>query len=310
MSDHFDFLNTLAESRLFPSITAVHKYDAQDAADLAYLYIISLRILLCDDDTLPWAKQYCRRTTAASDFKHWRTDGSDLYVMLHALVDEKTIFADSERNHHRTGLRASSIWHWLYDAARDDAGESKTRRLFTSLDTLFHVTGGSMKAVRRLAQDWPSLHEHDRRLCMTRLLQMIRARGSKSEILPLLQRLARHADLEIDDVCNRETGENCDQEDSRHDRHLDDKPRGMGLLRSLALTGIGAIALNKLLAKESASSGSTSSANVAVVAGGIGAGFDPNGDHGVYQSVRKDKKPSKPLIIRRGDAPKSKIISR
>lgn len=47
---------------------------------------------------------------------------------------------------------------------------------------------------------------------------------------------------------------------------------------------------------ESASAGATGSASVATVVGGLGAGFDPNGDKGIYQKAPKVKKP---LMIRR-----------
>jgi hypothetical protein len=47
---------------------------------------------------------------------------------------------------------------------------------------------------------------------------------------------------------------------------------------------------------ENASAGATGSASVATVVGGLGAGFDPNGDKGIYQKTPKIKKP---LLIRR-----------
>lgn len=42
--------------------------------------------------------------------------------------------------------------------------------------------------------------------------------------------------------------------------------------------------------------GTTSSASVAAVPGGLGAGFDPNGDKGIYQKPSKKKKP---ILLRR-----------
>lgn len=48
--------------------------------------------------------------------------------------------------------------------------------------------------------------------------------------------------------------------------------------------------------QEHATGGSTGAGNVATVVGGIGAGFDPEGHHGVYE---KQKKKSKSTVIRR-----------
>jgi hypothetical protein len=50
--------------------------------------------------------------------------------------------------------------------------------------------------------------------------------------------------------------------------------------------------------KEFASSGGSSAGGVATVVGGLGAGFDPNADHGIYEKSKK-KKAKKPIMIRR-----------
>lgn len=47
---------------------------------------------------------------------------------------------------------------------------------------------------------------------------------------------------------------------------------------------------------ESASAGGTSAGGVATVVGGLGAGFNPNGDYGVYDKPKKRKKAK---VIRR-----------
>ena len=53
--------------------------------------------------------------------------------------------------------------------------------------------------------------------------------------------------------------------------------------------------------KESASAGATGAASIATsvgALGGIGVGFDPNGDKGIYQTAKKQKK-QKPMLIKR-----------
>jgi hypothetical protein len=54
----------------------------------------------------------------------------------------------------------------------------------------------------------------------------------------------------------------------------------------------------EIIANESASCGATCSASIATAPtalGGIGVGFDPNGDKGIYQAAKKKK----PVILRR-----------
>lgn len=58
---------------------------------------------------------------------------------------------------------------------------------------------------------------------------------------------------------------------------------------------------------ETASAGASGAGNIAVVPGNggkggkgsIGAGFDPDGHHGIYQNVEQSKKAKGPSIIRR-----------
>jgi hypothetical protein len=56
----------------------------------------------------------------------------------------------------------------------------------------------------------------------------------------------------------------------------------------------GKIDLNSDSVVETASCGATGAASVATVVGGLGAGFDPNGDYGIYPKPKK-----KPIVIRR-----------
>ena len=48
---------------------------------------------------------------------------------------------------------------------------------------------------------------------------------------------------------------------------------------------------------ENATSGATGAASIATVVGGLGVGFDPNGDKGIYSDVKPKKQ--KPLLIKR-----------
>lgn len=56
--------------------------------------------------------------------------------------------------------------------------------------------------------------------------------------------------------------------------------------------------LSEAKLNEFASSGGTSAGSVATAVGGLGAGFDPNADHGIYEKDKK-KKAKKSTVIRR-----------
>lgn len=265
----YSFLTELSESRLFPSVKALDRLARPDLAELTHLYLCALRILLRDPHSAGWARQYVRRTLHWGGFTRWRNDATDLYVLLHALSTKgdgvSTLF-------HQTLLR------WLRAATTGDGEhETEARRVLVRLDLDLGVKDGSMRAIRRLVMDWPVLTRREQRLVMTRLLQFLRSRAAKAEVLPYLNRVAGLRNLEIKGACNLETGAGC---------YGDSRPAlPLGFLAGLAGRRLG----------ETATSGATSAASVATVAGGLGVGFDPDGDTGIYPKKPK----SKPILLKR-----------
>ncbi len=292
----FGLLGDLSESRLFPTRKSFETHNAEELAELAYLYLVGLRILLAEKSSQSWAETYCQKTTRSTSYHQWRTDGNDLYMMLHALLTKDEKFEDdNDADYYRDhiGMYARAISQWLATASRHPS-EDSTKRFFLRLDSIFRIKNASMRAIRRLVQDWPTISAHDRRLAMTRLLQFLRARARKGDLLPQIDRLSRDHGLELHDVCNPETGSGCDDERSAT-HHTG------SFLRTLLPLAIGAaagyaIVRNHHRTNEMASAGATSAASVATVVGSLGAGFDDDHSKSIYTT----KKPM-PLIRRHGD---------
>lgn len=174
----FLFLADLCESKLIPSETSLKHWKSPKLAELCYLYFIGLRVLLANDKTKHWARKYCDHAGQPNDFEKWRTTGNDLYVMLYALHDND-----------KASISTSIIRHWLRHIATHD-DEEDTRRLFTRLDSMFHITDSSMRSVRRIVTDWKDADTRERDDVLTKLVQWVHNRApSNSEILPHLKKL-------------------------------------------------------------------------------------------------------------------------
>jgi hypothetical protein len=253
----FDFIANLSESSVFSSKAAIEKYTTEELAELAYLFIVTLRILLWNDDTKTWAKEYCHKTTRANDFKSWRTDSTDLYAAMYGLVVDKEDHSFSPR----------VIWTWLHKASQGYLSEQNSRELFFKLDSYFHIRHESMKAIRRLVMEFPDLKIIEKKLAITRLLQLLRHRAGKSELLKELTDLSKHHHFEIKDA--------HDPEEKKYNfiSNLKDKQ-----------------------VSENATAGATSAASIAAVAGGLGAGFDNDYSKSIYGKKPKEKPP---LILKR-----------
>ncbi len=271
-------LTDLTESRVFPTRQSLAREDFESISEAAYLCIIALRILLSEKKTHRWAEGYLKKTYR-TNFHSWRSDGTDLYIAIHALVEENY-------RGHPYAFDATAVLRWLRALMQNSMNEGETHRFFLRMDSLFRVRDTSLRSVRRLAMDWPDLEHYDQKLAMTRLLQMVRKRMPRSEMLSMLKTVAEHNDLELDDVCNPETGY-CPKETKT-------KPtKGNGFAKHAAgfAAGMAGVhAFHKF--NENATSGATGSASIATATtavGGLGVGFDPNGDKGIYQTAKKPK---------------------
>lgn len=203
----FLLIDQLSESQLFPSRKSLGKYEPQEISELAYLHIIALNILLSEEYSHVWATNYAKKTTRSTNFKKWRNDATDLYVMMHALTDDsENLGDDNDADYYRDGIGIypTMIFNWISRAGMNNEKEADTKRLFSKMDQMFRIRNGSMRAIRRLVQDWDDLSLHDKKLAMTRLLQFMRARCPKSDLLAQLTKLSASNKLELHGVNNPE----------------------------------------------------------------------------------------------------------
>ncbi len=258
----FSFLNDLCESRLISSKTSLKNWHTKKLSELAYLYFLGLHILLCSESEKTWARDYCKKAGGPNDFLTWRSAQNDLYVLLYALDSEPDKEMDTPadiKELDKIKISPVMIRNWLRHVGvheTDASLKEETHKLFVRLDSMFHITDPSLKTLRRIIMDWKEADEKERQDTLVKVIQKIHDRApSNSEILPHLKRLE----------AKNEKVEEVDES---------------------------AIKWQLYTTLESASSGATGAASVATVVGGLGAGFDPNGDRGIYSK-------KKPVVIRR-----------
>lgn len=191
----FGFIQDLSESKLIPSRTSLKHWDAKTLAELAFLYLLGLRVLLADDHEAKWAREYCKRAGESRDFSEWRTNGNDLYAMLYALsADPDDTDADSDKHFlDRLHIAPATIRNWLRHVGEHEAKDD-THPLFTRLDSMFRITDSKMRAMRRVVANWRGASDRERRDAITKLIQLIHDRApSNSELLGRLKKLNESA---------------------------------------------------------------------------------------------------------------------
>jgi|ERR1019366_2821018 hypothetical protein len=140
---------------------------------------------------------------------------------------------------------------------RNSTNKGDTQIFFNRLDSMFMIDNSSMKSMRRLLTNMDDMSDGEKKSSLDKIIQLITSRVNSVSNSEILSHLK---ELKFG------------TDDKKINEYL------------------------TLKQFESASSGGTSSASVATVVGGLGAGFDPDGD---WRSVYGKKKAKKPIIIKR-----------
>lgn len=208
----YEFIGDLSESKLIPSKSNLRRLTAQEVSDLVVLNLCALYILWSNSNTQDFAEKYAKRTLAhGSKFEKWQTNGTDLYILLYALSSKEALNKPDASNKFRDNLPlgAPLLVRWLREMSQDKLSDSTHRSLFVKLDFNFKTNNNSIRAIRRLVLDWNDLDREEHKLAMTRLLQFMRARAARGEVVGKLSQMAKVHGLEIEDACNLETGVGC-----------------------------------------------------------------------------------------------------
>lgn len=242
-------IKTVEESSLLKSFSSVHRYSARDVADLTFLYLIALHVLRSEWRSAPFARSYANKS--GGDWSHTNISGTDLRQLLSITLyhsNEYTKYlanqGSSKQLLHDLTLDKNEIRQFLHNASSGTYNDHLAARLLMSFERDLRIGVTNYKSVRRIAGDWNSsyIDNEAKQLAVTRLLQALRHRALKGDLIPELERLAKEQNLEIKNACDPETGKHCDS--------VPGKPK-MSLLKQLVIgagLGLGAYYLGKALA--------------------------------------------------------------
>ena len=228
-------IGTLCESRLIRNKQMIETYNARDIADLIFLYFIILTILKKDFAGAPIAGAYAKHAIRFGNWDDWRFAYNDLGALIFTLFGKNksaVTLKDPEASEmlmKRMSFDETLTKQWLRDVVRGIDRSNRDRRFLLNLERKLAIDNTSYKAIRRLASEWTTLSKSQRRLITTRLLQALRVRARKSELLRIIEAMARSSDLEIKGANNAELDKNGNP--------IEDK-RSKALKRAAAAAGI------------------------------------------------------------------------
>lgn len=197
---NLDFVNDLmTEARMFRSRHGVSDYSARDMADNAFAHMIALQVLNREFKYSSVASTYANRTMSYGNFDYFRSNGTDLYVMLHALFGKGSItkFADEKNSEillKRMRPNMTQIKTFLNHIASSGANADAEKRMLMQLQSMLFVNDSKLRSMKRLAGDWENLKTREKRTLVSSLYNYFRANAPKSSMMSYLQKLSRERD--------------------------------------------------------------------------------------------------------------------
>jgi len=198
------------ESKMFRN-ASLGQLTLRDTADSVFLNLLTLYLFSKEFETAPFAQDYAHRTMMFGNFNMPRVSGTDLYQGLHLLLNPTSPLAQNLKapdqnlvlaNELRTN--AKLVKQFLTELASGRLDRITAIRVMYRLEGQMNIDISNYKSLRRLITDWENLSTTQRQLCVTRLLQYYHLRGKRSELLPVLEVLARNKGMELTQVGNAE----------------------------------------------------------------------------------------------------------
>lgn len=243
----------IQESLLIRNLNRLRRYSARDIADLAFCYMLALHMCRQEFETAPWVRLYATTTLDAHEWHQMNLNRTDLHQFLTLLIGQlrlqtgqlKDVTA-SDLLLHEIHVDAHVVQRFLHNLQQVKFDPELSGRLLLQMERALLITVSNYKSMRRILSDWhlPHVDTEAKRLVITRLLQMLRAKAVQGDIIHKVEQLAKARKWEIAHACDPETGRNCDATVTTQ------APKKPSLIKQLAIgagLGVGAYLLGRAL---------------------------------------------------------------
>jgi hypothetical protein len=200
-SMNLKLLNELSESKLFRTKNIAASVDLDDAANLAFMYLMILNIFNKDYDYSPLASQYASRSIAFRNFDTFRTSGTDLYISLNRLIgkDQKYVNDKDIIAKKRISPNKTDLIQYLTHIGNNKSNSGYEQKMLLRFQRQFNIQDSMLKSMRRLVGDWENLNQNQRALLVTRSVQFMRSKAPRSEMLKPLMSFQKRGNFIVND---------------------------------------------------------------------------------------------------------------
>lgn len=203
-----EFLNSITEASILnKSIFGTSKFSARDFADVFFLYLCAIRILKAEFYGASAIASYLQGCSLQANGS---LKGNDLDVLINLLFSDKAAsqvkFKDKEESAHflkSLTFNMPTLRTFVKQAINGDQNIEFDRRFLLYAENQLKIDNSFLSSIRRLCGEWETEQDSDKILVFTRLIQSFRSKVKKADILPILEKVAKKAQLEDKDIDNR-----------------------------------------------------------------------------------------------------------
>lgn len=196
-----EFVNDLmTEARMFRSRHKLSEYSARDMANNAFAHMIALQVMNREFKYSSIASTYASRTASYGNFDYFRSNGTDLYAMIHSLFGKGSItkFADEKNSEillKRMRPNITLLKQFFSHIDSSGANADSEKRMLMQLQSMLFISDSKLRSMKRLAGDYENLKTREKRTLISSLLTYFRTNSPKSSLTAYIQKLARERDF-------------------------------------------------------------------------------------------------------------------
>ena len=167
----FEFLQELAEARLFRNPSKMAEIFTSELADNFFNAIMALQMLKKTDPKA--AQKYAKETLKSGNIDGWRSSGSDLHNMAFMLKEQDRYQGRMTKDRQVT-LPYLQFMGWLRNMSQGKDDKTFDRQFLLKLQTGLGIESAALRSVRRTVSDWERSLSDEHSIAATRVFRGLR----------------------------------------------------------------------------------------------------------------------------------------
>jgi hypothetical protein len=174
-----EFINEIAESRMFRNADGLKNKSAEEIAKIAFLTVMMLEVLRTIDSTV--AKNYAQKTLPFQNFQGMRTSATDLHNLLVALANQDEYEGKIKANHN-INVPGLQFKRYLRDVDNGYKNIPMDRNFFLELERFFKLSDSNLKTIRRHVMDWHRTSDSEKIVVVRNIKQMANSLSQQNDL--------------------------------------------------------------------------------------------------------------------------------